>query len=471
MRKITRILLTLTLAGALLCGGAMAAGEESVTVQLDGQTLTFTDAHPQMRNDRTFLPFRALFEAMGAEVSYEDATETVTAVRGERTITMVIGSKELTITEGANSTTMEMDVAPYVDDATWRTYVPVRFAAQALNCAVGWEDESGTVIIVDTEKLVAGALEGKSFTYLEKLMSLFKAYDEGIWDMKANVSADLSVLTMPLFTMEGTAAGTTQDGAKESLDMNLKMDMTALMALAGGKVTEEDQVILRALATEGMDVSMRMDTKAGTVYMNMDSKGFMAELDPNGWYKMDLASLAEAEGLSWAEALTANQGLDLAGMLTQEFGSLELTNAATDYSTVKKMVEELCAVFADDNFQQDENGVYNATCSLDTEDKAVELVLSLAMEGDVVRGGQLTVTLSEDDRDVVAALYMDGAGKMQMGMAMVTGGGKVTANMAMEASYTQGTTAPETQPPAGATILEVNDLDELMGAMSIPGGI
>ena len=81
MKHLVRRLLVVGAVLALLgCGSAALAAEDSaISVQLDGEILTFTDAVPQVKSQRTFLPFRAVFEAMGAEVSYEDST--VTAVR------------------------------------------------------------------------------------------------------------------------------------------------------------------------------------------------------------------------------------------------------------------------------------------------------------------------------------------------------------------------------------------------------
>ena len=46
------------------------AAPAAISVQLDGENLTFTDAAPQVQEERTFLPFRAVFEAMGAVVDY-----------------------------------------------------------------------------------------------------------------------------------------------------------------------------------------------------------------------------------------------------------------------------------------------------------------------------------------------------------------------------------------------------------------
>lgn len=72
MKHIANRLSVLAVAGALSLGlsaGASAA-PDGIAVQLDGKALSFTDAVPQAREGRTFLPFRAVFEAMGAEVSY-----------------------------------------------------------------------------------------------------------------------------------------------------------------------------------------------------------------------------------------------------------------------------------------------------------------------------------------------------------------------------------------------------------------
>ena len=90
MNRFTRFLSVAALAGALLVGSsaALAAEDAGIAVQLDGQALTFTDATPQVRDQRTFLPFRAVFEAMGAEVSNEGSV--ITAVRDGKSLTMTL---------------------------------------------------------------------------------------------------------------------------------------------------------------------------------------------------------------------------------------------------------------------------------------------------------------------------------------------------------------------------------------------
>lgn len=135
---------------------AAAAG---IQVTLDDAVLSFSDAQPLMRNDRTFVPFRAIFEGMGATVSWDNPTHTVTANRGDRTIKLTIGRKACIVDRAGADRSFTTDAAPFIEGG--RTYVPVRFAAQALGAAVGWDNMTQTVIIADTEKMMQTAFAGQ----------------------------------------------------------------------------------------------------------------------------------------------------------------------------------------------------------------------------------------------------------------------------------------------------------------------
>ena len=88
------------------------------------------DAAPIVENNRTFVPFRALAEAFGATVAYDEATQAVTAELNGVTVVMTIGSAEYTV----NGEAATMDVAPFINGS--RTMVPVRFAAEAFGIKV-----------------------------------------------------------------------------------------------------------------------------------------------------------------------------------------------------------------------------------------------------------------------------------------------------------------------------------------------
>lgn len=145
---------------------ALAAG---ITVTLDDQPMTFSDAHPLMRDDRTFVPFRAIFEGMGAQVGWDAATRTVTAKRGDRTVQLTIGRKAVTLDRAGADRSFSTDAAPFIEGG--RTYVPVRFAAQALGAAVGWDGASQTVLLVDTEKMAQNTEFAGQFQALSSMLA------------------------------------------------------------------------------------------------------------------------------------------------------------------------------------------------------------------------------------------------------------------------------------------------------------
>lgn len=110
----------------------------AVRVTLDGKELHF-DVPGQIRDGRTLVPFRGIFEALGATVSWDPESRTVTAERGEDTLKLTIGSQ---VVEWRGSL-IRMDVAPVVADG--RTLVPLRFIGQALGVYVGWDAGTRTV--------------------------------------------------------------------------------------------------------------------------------------------------------------------------------------------------------------------------------------------------------------------------------------------------------------------------------------
>ena len=120
-------------------GDAVAPGE--VSVKINGNYLVFPDQKPIIRDDRTLVPLRAIFEALGATVDWNDATRTVTSSKGDITISLAIGSDQLYV----NGSAVKIDVpAQIVND---RTMVPIRAIAESFNCTVDWEDNTKTVII------------------------------------------------------------------------------------------------------------------------------------------------------------------------------------------------------------------------------------------------------------------------------------------------------------------------------------
>jgi hypothetical protein len=100
------------------------------------------DVQPFVESGRTLVPFRALAETMGASVSWDDTTRTVTVLKGENEIKMVIGSSTATV----NGNPHILDVQPKVVNG--RTVIPLRFVGESLNATVGYDSATEIVKIL-----------------------------------------------------------------------------------------------------------------------------------------------------------------------------------------------------------------------------------------------------------------------------------------------------------------------------------
>ena len=97
---------------------------------VDKQLFTM-DAAPYVdSNWRTMVPIRALAEAFDANVEWNNDDRTVTIKYNEQTIVMTVGEKDYTI----NGETATMDTEAVIQGD--RTYVPIRFAAEAMGFKV-----------------------------------------------------------------------------------------------------------------------------------------------------------------------------------------------------------------------------------------------------------------------------------------------------------------------------------------------
>lgn len=111
------------------------------TVELDGQQLIFTDSQPIIEDGRTLVPLRSIFEAMGATVTWNQDTQTATAVKGNITVILPIGSTDPTV----NGQVKKLDVPAKIVNG--RTLAPLRFVGEAFGGTVGWDQASQTITI------------------------------------------------------------------------------------------------------------------------------------------------------------------------------------------------------------------------------------------------------------------------------------------------------------------------------------
>ncbi len=76
----------------LLLNTSLVSTEQPISVVVNGRPLVM-DVSPIIRSGRTLVPLRAIFEALGASVEWNDATRTITGKRAETMITLQIDNR------------------------------------------------------------------------------------------------------------------------------------------------------------------------------------------------------------------------------------------------------------------------------------------------------------------------------------------------------------------------------------------
>lgn len=99
------------------------------------------DQEPIMREGRTFVPVRGIFEAVDAKVEWDSQTNKITASKGLETVQIRVGENIALV----NGRTTVLDASPFVLNG--RTLVPLRFVTEALGSNVSWDGTRQTISI------------------------------------------------------------------------------------------------------------------------------------------------------------------------------------------------------------------------------------------------------------------------------------------------------------------------------------
>lgn len=143
-KKLFFLLTSLALAVSMMV--CASAANERIDIYLDGycgadgEKINF-DVPPQTINSRTMVPIRAIFEAMGATVVWDDNTKTAICTKDSTVVKMTLNST----TEYINGVARTMDVPPVIING--RTLAPARYVAEAFDYYVSWDNATRSVLI------------------------------------------------------------------------------------------------------------------------------------------------------------------------------------------------------------------------------------------------------------------------------------------------------------------------------------
>jgi hypothetical protein len=139
MNRKLLVLVLPVLVASLQVASHAAPRQQAVRVFVDGRLINLSPAALIVAG-RAMVPLRGTFEAMGASVSFVPPS-TIMILRGSRVVELEVGSRVATV----NDTRVALDV-PAISVRGY-TYVPLRFAGEALGAVVRFDRASRIVEI------------------------------------------------------------------------------------------------------------------------------------------------------------------------------------------------------------------------------------------------------------------------------------------------------------------------------------
>ena len=455
MKKILRPILCGGVLAALLCTPSLAAEQGDFSLLVNGEPVTFTDAAPVLKDGRSFLPMAATFEALGfpaEDMTWDSATQTAAASKDGTTISLTIGKKAIQVTQAgaAAGVSIETDTAPYIDAATSRTYIPVGLVADALGYRVAWDGTTSTVIIDDVNAILAENTE--TYEWMDQYLDYARKYSQGNYQVEGSY-----LLTSAPGEMESGAEIINTIGGDYNLissqtAMQFAMDMSIGGTIMGAPISPID-----------MNLDMRADLDTGLLYLyfqsedleqlmnnNVQVNGETIEFQiPDQWYSLDMKAVYdEAYGPGFYEELIALSAVSQEAAFAQTLEELLKSDTLilTSTATTSDYLEALNQLLGDSHFQKS-GSTYTSTLEQD----GVTLLFHLYTSGGQVNGYGMEMTTADPEAQVTMTMEMKGD---DMSLLMEMDG----MTMEMDGTYRPSSAAPETEPPAGATVVDLWEL-------------
>ena len=455
MKKILRPILCGGVLAALLCTPSLAAEQGDFSLLVNGEPVTFTDAAPVLKDGRSFLPMAATFEALGfpaEDMTWNSDTQTASASKDGTTISLTIGKKSIQVTQAgaAAGVSIETDTAPYIDAATSRTYIPVGLVADALGYRVAWDGATSTVIIDDVNAILAENTE--TYELMDQYLDYARKYSQGNYQVEGSY-----LLTSAPGEMESGAEIINTIGGDYNLissqtAMQLAMDMSIGGTIMGAPISPID-----------MNLDMRADLDTGLLYLyfqsedleqlmnnNVQVNGETIEFQiPDQWYSLDMKAVYdEVYGPGFYEELVALSAVSQEATFAQTLEELLKSDTLilTSTATTSDYLEALNQLLGDSHFQKS-GSTYTSTLEQD----GVTLLFHLYTSGGQVNGYGMEMTTADPEAQMTMTMEMKGD---DMSLLIQMDG----MTMEMDGTYRPSSAAPETEPPAGATVVDLWEL-------------
>lgn len=141
-----KIIVTIFLAIFLISTSSLTTYAAAIQIKVDGVAIA-SDMVPEIKNNRTMVPLRAISENLGASVEWSNSKVILT--KGDRIVILSLNSS----TAEENGAKIQLDIKPYIKSN--RVFVPLRFIAETFGSSVNY---SNFTVTVDTKPL---AIDGQ----------------------------------------------------------------------------------------------------------------------------------------------------------------------------------------------------------------------------------------------------------------------------------------------------------------------
>ena len=479
MKKFLRPIVSGGILAALLCMPSLAAEPAGCTLLVNGEPAAFADALPAQDGEQLYLPAVNILEALDYEVTWDEASQTITARRDGAEYALTVGENIVSYSRpswsevsedgssgsaGASAGSTYLSSAPYVDPTNWRTYVPAEFVTEALGCRLTVEDNTEytfvegeaenidgeefytfefvpgparyTVILDDVDAILGTNTE--TYQLMDQYMEYAQRYSEGTYQVKGSVAMEVEDPSNSMGVNGDYNMVTSQTALQFDTDLAIHTDMDGL------------EIILPSV-----DLDLRCDVETGKFYFKSEA---LAASDT--WYSLDMKELYDMMyGPGFYEELIALDkasvdmtfGESLEAILRSDTLPLSSQFTTTDYLALFNYL------FGDSAFVRSGSTYTSTPIDLTEEGTHVLVQFQLFTSGGRVNGYGMELSLSGTEEDEASLTLETEMRKDRMEMAMDLRIPDMTMTMDLDGTYRSTGSAPVTEPPAGAQVVDLMD--------------
>lgn len=371
----------------------------------------------------------------------------MTAEKDGVTLLLAIGKQEIKVTGPEGEKIIPTDVAPYIDPASDRTYIPVGLVADALDYNVGWDGNTATVMIDDVDAILAA--NTATYEWMDRYMEYGRKYTQDACQVTGGYQMEFTAkdaaLEESLFTWKGDYTMLQSQKALQ-FDTNMVFNTSA---------SSQGDVSLDMNASIDMDAAMRMDLETGKLYFQSKAlSGMLGAEKLDSWYLLDLKNTMDGlYGSGYYQDLLALAYQENDGGFGEALALLlrEVTPVSPDMTT-KDMLQLYNQLFSDQAFQKSGSSYVSSF-----QWEGMDLTFTLFTNG----GSQVNGYAMEMSANDPSGLSMTMTASMKndkMEMNMEIDDTMMDMTMTMDGEYRRSGTKPAGAPPAGAEVVDVMDL-------------